>query len=68
MIVKVFHMPVDILDDEACWVKFASKIKKGNLRRQVFQQEFAWVVTGWRDFGSKRCEMRAINKERRDPF
>ena len=44
---KVRHMYVDILKAEDRWRDFAGKVRKDNLHRPAFQEEFAKVVPGW---------------------
>ncbi len=48
---KVRHMYVDILKSEDRWISFGRKVKRDNLRRPAFQEEFAKAVPGWRELG-----------------
>jgi hypothetical protein len=49
IMLKVRRVLVDILKDENRWKIFASKVKRDNLRRPAFQEEFARVIPGWRE-------------------
>ncbi|MGO9018267.1 MAG: hypothetical protein ACLQVJ_07940 [Syntrophobacteraceae bacterium] len=49
VMLKVRHMMVDILKDDIRWKAFAGKVKKDNLRRPAFQEEFAKNIPGWRE-------------------
>jgi hypothetical protein len=47
---KVRHMYVDIIKTPKKWSEFARQVKQDNIRRPAFQEEFAKVVPGWKDF------------------
>jgi hypothetical protein len=42
-------MYLDILKSETGWEKFAGKIKRDNMRRPAFLEEFAKAVRGWQE-------------------
>lgn len=44
---KVHHVLVDVLHDAPRWRDFAIKIKRDNMGRPAFQEEFAKAVPGW---------------------
>jgi len=49
VMLKVKHMLVDVIKDEPRWKVFAGKVKRDNLRRPAFQEEFGKLITEWRD-------------------
>ena len=49
ILLKVRRMMVDILKDGNRWKSFAGKVKRDNLRRPAFQEEFAKIIPGWRE-------------------
>ncbi len=46
---KIQHLLVEVMDDPKRWRDFAAKVKKDNIRRPAFQDEFSKVVPGWRE-------------------
>ena len=44
---KVRCVLVDVLRDPSRWPDFAIKLKKDNIKRPAFQEEFAKAVPGW---------------------
>jgi len=49
LIAKVRHVLVEILRDENRWLVLAGQVKRDNVRRPAFQEEFARVVPGWQE-------------------
>jgi hypothetical protein len=45
---KVRRVYVDIMKKNEQWISFAQKIKKDNLRRPAFQDEFGKVIKDWK--------------------
>jgi len=44
---KVHHVLVDVLRDPSRWRDFALEVKKDNIKRPAFQEEFTKAVPGW---------------------
>lgn len=44
---KVHNLLVDVLSDASRWRDFALKVKKDNIKRPAFQEEFTKAVPGW---------------------
>jgi hypothetical protein len=49
IMLKVRHILLDVLKVNDRWKTFACKVKRDNLRRTAFQEEFNRVVPGWRE-------------------
>lgn len=52
LMAKVRHVLLDIIKDEARWTEFACKVKKDNIRRPAFQEEFAHAIPDWNKLGA----------------
>ncbi len=44
---KLHHVLVDVLRDPSRWRDFALKVKKDNIKRPAFQEEFTKAIPGW---------------------
>jgi uncharacterized Zn finger protein len=51
VMVKVRHLMIDVMGDEARWRKFACGIREDNIKRPALQQEFAAVLPDWQGMG-----------------
>jgi hypothetical protein len=46
---KVRRLLVAVLKDKERWLTFAGKVKRDNIKRPAFQEEFAKAVPDWRE-------------------
>lgn len=46
---RIRRLIIEVVKDEARWKTFASKIKRENIRRPAFQEEFAKELPEWRE-------------------
>lgn len=46
---KVRRLLVEVHGDEGRWRNYASRVKRDNIRRPAFQEEFARMLPGWRE-------------------
>ena len=44
---KVERLLVVVMKDKVRWLTFAGKVKRDNMNRPAFQDEFAKAVPGW---------------------
>jgi hypothetical protein len=51
---KVRYVLVTVIGDASRWKEFALKVKRDNMRRPAFQEEFGKVVPGWRELEWKK--------------
>jgi hypothetical protein len=49
VMLKVWHMLVQVIKDDIRWKVFAGKVKRDNLRRPAFLEDFGRVIAGWQD-------------------
>ncbi|WP_028314280.1 hypothetical protein [Desulfatibacillum aliphaticivorans] len=47
LMAKVRQVLLDVIKDKARWMEFACKVKKDNVRRPAFQEEFAHAIPDW---------------------
>ncbi|MFW5635400.1 MAG: hypothetical protein ACOC3A_01965 [Thermodesulfobacteriota bacterium] len=49
LMAKVRRLWVEVIGEESRWKAFACKVKRDNVRRPAFQEEFAKVIPKWQD-------------------
>lgn len=49
VLTKVRHMWVDVLQKPDAWLAFARRVQALNGRRPACEEEFAWIIPGWRE-------------------
>jgi len=50
VMVKIRHLLVEVMGDEARWKKFAISVKRQNIKRPAFQDEFSKRLPDWSNF------------------
>lgn len=51
VMVKIRHLMIEVMGDEARWRTFACGISKDNIKRPALQQEFAAALPDWQGLG-----------------
>lgn len=46
---KVRHLLVEVVGDQGRWKNFAIKVKRDNIKRPAFQEEFARMLPDWQE-------------------